>query len=171
MELNEMKKGQEYIRIIPDKNDWTFTHNVAVFDGISENGKMLVHFRDETVFTKTCGNKPREISFTAGWVPANSIFDGPKSDLSKYEGRQIKQIKPVLLHSGIKHVPLRSKNHPFDKPYMLIRTDKDYYDESYMGKKVKLISATKYHIIIDDDGIQKILDSRYVSPEIWTLAE
>ena len=171
MKLNEMKKGQEYIRIIPDKNDWTFTHNVAVFDGISENGKMLVHFRDETVFTKTCGNKPREITFNAGWVPANSIFDGLKSDLSKYEGRQIKQIKPVLLHSGIKHVSSRSPKHPFDKTYFLIRTGKDYYDKSYMYAKVKLISATKYHLLIEDDGIQKILDSRYSNPNLWILAE
>ena len=171
MKLNEMVKGHEYIRIIPDKNDWTFTHNVAVFDRISEKGNMLIHFRDETVFTKTCGNKPREITFNAGWVPANSIFDGLKSDLSKYEGRQIKQVKPVLLHSGIKHVSSRSPKHPFGKPYVLICTDKDYYDKSYMKKNVRLISATKYHIIIDDDGIQKILDSRYASPEIWTLAE
>ena len=44
------------------------------------------------------GNEPQEIPYHAGWVPANSIFDGIKSELSKYEGRQIKQLKPVLLH-------------------------------------------------------------------------
>ena len=173
MKLSQMVPGQEYIRIIPVGNDWSFTRNVMIFDGISENGNMLIHFRDESHFTKTFGNQPKEVPYRAGWMPANILFEGMKSELSKYEGHYIKQIQPILLRSGITPIPSKSAipSRRFSTSNVYTRTHTDYFDKSYMSTPVKLLSATQYHLVIEVNGVQKILDSRYAKPGSWILAE
>ena len=179
MKISHMVKGQEYIRIIPVKGknsgteDWSFTHDIMIFDGVSQNGNLRMHYKEENPLTREFGNYPMEIPYHKGWMPASIIWGGLKTELSNWEGMLIMQVKPILLKPAARHIITRNirQNGKLKKHYALGDRSEDVYDRGYMFKPVKLLSATQYHLVIEVNGKQKILDGRYTDVNNWTLVE
>lgn len=88
MNISEMEKGKAYIRISPRFNtyntnqDWSFTSQIMIFDDMSETGNPIMHYQSETNFTRNFGNEPKELDYPDGWMPADIIWNGPKTYLS-----------------------------------------------------------------------------------------
>lgn len=182
MKIEHMEKGKAYIRIIPRSNpyntnlDWSFTSDIMIFDGMSENGNPIMHYQSETTLTRSFGNKPRELNYTMGWMPANIIWNGPKTDMSTWEGKYIIQTSPILLRPAKTYTRVPGTLRLIARPPIGNRNDiftisHDVFDKGYMKKPVKLLSATKYHLVIEENGQQIILDGRYTNVRSWALYE
>ncbi len=178
MKPSEFKKGEKYIRIIPYRRtktspfDWSFTNSLMVFDEISTQGNLIMHREDNSLDVYS---KPSEIPFHPGWRPESILSDGPKTDLSQWEGKLITQIKPIFLAPIKLKLPcyqcFNSQKYILNSQAGRFKTQTFSYDKSYINCSIKLISATKYHLVIEKpNGKRRILDSRYVDIENWALA-
>ena len=176
--VTEMEKGQAYIRVISISNDrnsavdWAFSSDVMIFDGVSEQGVLHMHYETEPSRKVSRNLNKCKNNITKGWMPASCIWDGPKTELSCLEGKLIKQINPILLQSGTIFIYKGEfRGLKFRRLGFAVPRGKDVYDRRFMNRSVKLLSATESHLVIDIDGCQKILDRRYTKARDWQLAE
>ncbi len=175
MEIKDMEKGKAYIRINPRYNphntnmDWSYTREIMIFDGMSETGNPIMHRQSESIFTRALGNEPRERNCTQGWIPAEIIWNGPKTDMSAWEGKTIIQVQPILINPGVMYRRIIKK--PGRIRYLATPSveKRDIFDRHYMNNPVKLLSATKYHLVVEENDHQVILDQRYIRIDSWAL--
>lgn len=81
------------------------------------------------------------------WIPFDEITEQERTALSDLSGKMVTRIRPADLG--------------------------DIKDGSYMGERVKLLAATKFHVIMESNFElgEWILDSRYANPEDWECVE
>lgn len=81
------------------------------------------------------------------WIPFDEIREQERTSLSDLSGKMVTRIHPADLG--------------------------DIKDGSYMGERVKLLAATKYHVIMlsNFDLGEWILDARYANPDDWECVE
>ena len=76
------------------------------------------------------------------WVPANNPYVGVKTELHKWKGKMVRRKVPVVKE-----------------------------ERFFVENAVKLISATRYHVVVETkDGERILLDVRFTKPEEWELA-
>ena len=81
------------------------------------------------------------------WIPFDETREQERTSLSDLSGKMVTRVHPADLG--------------------------DIKDGSYMGERVKLLAATKYHVIMQSnfDLGGWILDARYANPEDWECVE
>ena len=148
MKKYELESGKTYIRIAPCGEmggDYSFSSEPVLIDKILENGDIVCSYP----------NKPYYFSseFTLNsfwndgkWIPYESMKRMQKTSLNDAKGKLVHRIKPVELHFGL--------------------------DYSYIFRNYILVTATKYHVILqDEDGKTFTLDSRYTNPDDWSVID
>lgn len=142
--------GLCYIRTAPavDENgiqDYSHTDTPLVFDGFNGDGTIAVHYPKGSFDASCLGTKTRVIPkyFADGnWTLVTNVENGVKTALNKWHRKMIQRIRPV-----------------------------DEFDRSFCDKPVKLITATRYHVVVQGQYRRKIiLDYRFAKPEDWRLA-
>lgn len=145
MRKKQLVKGVEYIRIAPTKyGDYSRTDSAMCFDGIAPDGCYLMHYPKGSLDEVCFGTEVQKMptEFSDNnWRPANNPIVGVKSSLHKWKGQLVRRIRPA----GI--------------------------DLSYMDRPVRLVSATRYHVVVakPESGYELVLDIRYANPDDWEL--
>lgn len=148
-----LKPNEAYIRIAPcgDKpwQDYSYSIEPLIFKRRNEDGNLVFSYHPDTLNSKLFSNNEvvlNEMWDDDNWIPFGVLNQMEKTALSKYKGKYVVRIKPVKLQ-------------------------KDIIDKSYTYGCYKLITATKYHVVIYDSYLKNniILDSRYANPDDWKV--
>ena len=137
--------GHEIIRTKPttDIGDWSYTDEPVVFVGFTQDG--CIKYIDPRL-----GDKVRifPLTFTdRNWITLKKALKPKGNPLNKWRGKKVVRNCPTCYGD-----------------YSFLRSD-------IPGDEQILISASKYHIILEDKIVGKIIcDSRYNNPNDWELA-
>lgn len=138
--------GHEIIRTKPttDIGDWSYTDEPVIFVGFTQDG--CIKYIDPKFDDKVGGVLP--LTFTdRNWITFKKASKPKGNSLNKWRGKKVVRNCPTC-----------------------------YGDESFLrsdvpGDEQILISASKYHIILEDKFLGKITcNSRYNNPNDWELA-
>lgn len=147
MKKKQMVVGLCYIRTEPAvfKNgyrDYSYTTKPLVFDGFNGDGAISFHYPKGSLHASCFGAETKVLPkcFADGnWTLVTNVEIGVKTTLNEWRGKMIERIRPA----GFDHVAC--------------------------GKPVKLISATRHHVVVQSQDKKMILDCRYAKPEDWRL--
>ena len=146
--INHLRKfvGHEIIRTKPTTNvvDWSYTDEPVIFVGLTQNG--CIKYIDPKFDDKVGGVLP--LTFTdRNWITFKKASKPKGNPLNKWRGKKVVRNCPTCYGD-----------------YSFLRSD-------IPDNEQKLISASKYHIILEDKFLGKIIcDSRYNNPNDWELA-
>lgn len=132
--------------------DGSYTDTVLILRGFTEKGEVIIQYAEGT-FERRCFGPVEEvlpIEFTdRNWKLYSRVRKVPDSELNKWRGKKIRRTTPTI--GG---------------------------DRSYMREPVKLIAASRYHLIIEYteamgwlQGTQQLLRYEFANPKEWELAE
>lgn len=146
--------GFEVIRTKPAGGDWSYTSEPILLVGFTKDGR--IKYRHKGVDAKILGNKVFVLSknFTdRNWITYKKALQAEHNQLNQWRGKKIKRIRPTAICG-----------------------DHSFMCESYGDKAPTLISASKYHMVIQYndillEGHKSVLRSEYINPEDWVLAE
>lgn len=143
--------GHKVFRTKPVGNDWSFTFSKPILlVGFTSDGCII--YRNTDIDAEIFNDKEYvlPICYTdRNWITYKKILNGKNNELNKWRGKKITRIFPTSI----------------------------FHDYSYMfGNAPTLISASKHHMIImtNNNGTKKsivVLNSDYINPEDWVLAE
>lgn len=137
--------GCEIIRTKPTTNvvDWSYTDEPVIFVGLTQDG--YIKYIDPKLDDKV---RILPLTFTdRNWITFKKASKPKGNPLNKWRGKKVVRNCPTC-----------------------------YGDESFLrsdvpGDEQILISASKYHIILEDKFLGKITcNSRYNNPNDWKLA-
>lgn len=148
--------GYEIIRTKPTTNvvDWSYTDEPVIFVGLTQNGcikyidpkldecmKCIDPRSDDTV-------RILPLNFTdRNWITFKKASKPKGNPLNKWRGKRVVRKCPTCCG------------------------DESFLRNDIVGDEQILISASKYHIILEDKFLGKIIcDSRYNNPNDWELA-
>ena len=137
--------GHEIIRTKPttDIGDWSYTDEPVIFVGFTQDG--CIKYIDPRL-----GDKVRifPLTFTdRNWITLKKALKPKGNPLNKWRGKKVVRNCPTCYGD-----------------YSFLRSD-------IPDNEQKLISASKYHIILEDKFLGKITyNSRYNNPNDWELA-
>lgn len=154
-----IKKNVNYLRrlighkIIRTKEtaiygDFSYTSDPVILKGFTEKGEMIIQLPKESIFFKL-GECKLPIEFTdRNWKLYNRVRKVGDNKLNKWKGKKILRTVPTK-HLG---------------------------DRSYMDEPVKLITASKYHIIFEFtepflQGKSYCANYDFSNPKEWKLEE
>ena len=149
MKKMAMMVGYSYLRTAPavcedGSQDYSYTDTPIVFDGFNEDGTMTFHHPKGGLDSYFLGVGTWVLpSFFAdtNWILTRNVENGYKTLLNKWGGKMIQRIRPVSI-----------------------------YDQSYCDEPVKLITATRYHVVVINKYGQKvILNCLFANPKDWRL--
>lgn len=138
--------GREMIRSGPTTanifpQDWSYTDAPVIIMGFTQQGEIICKHPGINALAKVL-----PLSFTdRNWIPYNNVFDVTHTSFNQWRGKKIKRIRPTSTFG--------------DRKYM---SDSD---------APILISASKYHMVVDTSQGTTILRSDYMNPEDWILAQ
>ncbi len=137
--------GHEIIRTKPttDIGDWSYTDEPVVFVGFTQDG--CIKYIDPKFDDKV---RILPLTFTdRNWITLKKALKPKGNPLNKWRGKKVVRNCPTCYGD-----------------YSFLRSD-------IPDNEQKLISASKYHIILEDKIVGKIIcDSRYNNPNDWELA-
>lgn len=137
--------GHEIIRTKPttDIGDWSYTDEPVVFVGFTQDG--CIKYIDPKFDDKV---RILPLTFTdRNWITLKKALKPKGNPLNKLRGKKVVRNCPTCYGD-----------------YSFLRSD-------IPDNEQKLISASKYHIILEDKIVGKIIcDSRYNNPNDWELA-
>lgn len=139
--------GHEMIRTKPTTNNnrviWSYTNEPVIFVGLTQDG--CIKYIDPKLDDKV---RILPLTFTdRNWITFKKASKPKGNPLNKWRGKKVVRNCPTC-----------------------------YGDESFLrsdvpGDEQILISASKYHIILEDKFLGKITcNSRYNNPNDWELA-
>ncbi len=143
--------GKEIIRTGPNRVDGSrsFLEVPIILKGFTSKGEIIYTYLPDSILAVVHGTDEKilKVSYTDNqWKLLSELFEPKDNDLNQYLGHQIKMVRPVIYSNGTE-------------------------DYSYVNDSVKLISATKYHLVVEDDSENTILSFEFAKPEDWVLAE
>lgn len=142
---NKFKKGVQYIRICGCSRGENEDWSFTD-EQVTYLGKVKgkLLFKDIELDLSVCLDKDWD---DGNWIPFDEITEQERTDLSDLAGKMVTRVRPADLG--------------------------DIKDRSYMGERVKLLAATKYHVIMQSnlDLGEWILDARYANPDDWECVE
>lgn len=137
--------GHEIIRTKPttDIGDWSYTDEPVVFVGFTQDG--CIKYIDPKFDDKV---RILPLTFTdRNWITLKKALKPKGNPLNKWRGKKVVRNCPTCYGD-----------------YSFLRSD-------IPDNEQKLISASKYHIILEDKIVGKIIcDFRYNNPNDWELA-
>ena len=148
-----LKPDKAFIRIAPCGDqpweDYSYTTEPLIFKRKTSSGDLIFTYAPDTLSGRMYRNQEiilDEMWDDGNWIPFGILDQMEKTSLYKYKGKYVMRCKPCTLPSGFK-------------------------DSSYTSEAVKLITATKYHVVIYDSFLKKnmILDCRYTNPNEWRV--
>lgn len=158
--VNYLKQyiGLEIIRTKPTSGrtwtvDWSHSDEPIILLGFTSDG--CIRYR-HSGFNKTVfGNKEYILPFDftdRNWVTYKKALRAKHNVLNKWRGKEIKRLRPTATCG-----------------------DRYYMCEYSFEKAPTLVSASKYHMVIEHhdiglEGSKTILRADYIKPEDWALA-
>lgn len=137
--------GYEIIRTKPttEVGDWSYTDEPVIFVGLTQDG--CIKYIDPKFDDKV---RILPLTFTdRNWITFKKASKPKGNPLNKWRGKKVVRNCPTCYGD-----------------YSFLRSD-------IPDNEQKLISASKYHIILEDKIVGKIIcDSRYNNPNDWELA-
>lgn len=137
--------GHEIVRTKPVCWDWSYTNNPLLLVGFTSDG--CIRCRHTGIAAGTFGNEEfvLPLHFTdCNWITYKKALKAKGNVLNKWRGKKIRRIRPTSTCN----------------------------DHSFMsGDAPALISASKHHMVIMCNDIKCFLNSSYMNPEDWELAE
>lgn len=151
--------GQAIIRTGPNRvtGDRSYLDDPIILKGFTNNGEIIYSYLPNSARGMSFGTNDRVLglSYTDDqWKLLSKIFKPKGNDFNRYLGQKICRVRPAI--------------------YTYIGTEDYSYTDKY--EAVKLISATKYHLVIEYtdpilQGKKSILAFEFAKPEDWVLAE
>ncbi len=142
--------GKEIIRTGPNRvGSRSFLEDPIILKGFTSKGEIIYTYLPDSTSAAVYGTDEKilKVSYTDNqWKLLSELFEPKDNDLNQYIGHQIQMVRPAIYSNG----------------------NEDY---SYVNYSVKLISATKYHLVVEDDSENTILSFEFAKPEDWVLAE
>lgn len=148
--------GYEIIRTKPttEVGDWSYTDEPVIFVGLTQNGCIKYIDPKQDGCIKYIDPKIDDevrifpLTFTdRNWITLKKASKPKGNPLNKWRGKRVVRKCPTCCGD-----------------YSFLRSD-------IPDNEQKLISASKYHIILEDKIVGKIIcDSRYNNPNDWELA-
>lgn len=138
--------GHEIIRTKPttDIGDWSYTDEPVVFVGFTQDG--CIKYIDPKFDDKVGGVLP--LTFTdRNWITFKKASRPKGNPLNKWRGKKVVRNCPTCYG------------------------DKSFLRSDVPGDDQILISASKYHIILEDKSLGEIIcNSTFSNPNDWELA-
>lgn len=138
--------GHEIIRTKPTTNvvDWSYTDEPVIFVGLTQNG--CIKYIDPKFDDKVGGVLP--LTFTdRNWITFKKASRPKGNPLNKWRGKKVVRNCPTCYG------------------------DKSFLRSDVPGDDQILISASKYHIILEDKSFGEIIcNSTFSNPNDWELA-
>lgn len=133
--------GKEIIRIKPCECSYGIDYSYT-----TQPVRVMSVSKEEFVFEKDFGLRKNDANWMKEWLDGNwySVEDAkrfPKTKLNELQGKMI-----------------RSKSDHFSSGYV---------SSSFLDEPVKLIMATKYHLLLDWNGRELWLGNRQTDPNDW----
>lgn len=152
--INHLRQyvGHEVLRTKPTRGDWSYTDDSPLLlVGFTSDG--CIRCRHTGFEAQIFGDDEEfvlPLYFTdRNWITYKKALRAKGNELNKWRGKKIRRIRPTSVCG----------------------------DRSYMsGDAPTLISASKHHMVImhNDIGLKgkkHVLNSDYINPEDWELAE
>lgn len=126
--VNHLRRlvGHKVIRKGPTAmhGDFSYTEDPLILVGFTEKGKIICRYAEETFLGRIFGSRENvlPLEFTdRNWMLYSRVTKGRNSELSKWNGRKILRTRPTARRG----------------------------DKSFMEEPVKLIAASKYHLVVE----------------------
>lgn len=156
--INYLKQyiGLEIIRTKPTSGrtcavDWSNTSEPIILLGFTSDGCIKYRHRKTSIFGDTERTLPFDFT-DRNWVTYKKALRAKHNVLNKWRGKEIKRLRPTATCG-----------------------DRSYMCEYSFEKAPTLVSASKYHMVIEHhdvglEGLKTILRADYIKPEDWALA-
>ena len=122
----------------------SYSNEFQILIGFTPDGRMIIRS------SHGGGAHTLRIEFTdRNWIPKGRALRARHNTLNEYRGKMIKQIEPIL-YPGT-----------------------NYMNCSFMGEPVRLISASKKHVIVwcYSTNSRLILGPEYANPGNWVVVD
>ena len=159
--INHLKQyiGLEVVRTKPTQGliwsgDWSHTDEPIIILDFTSDG--CIRYRHSGRHARIFGNKEDTLPFSftdRNWITYKKALRAKHNVLNKWRGKKIMRLRPTATFG--------------DRSFML---------DNVFTKAPTLISASKYHMVIEHndvglEGDKSLLRADYINPEDWVLAE